>query len=149
MCIRESVSGTSYPLFSSDDIIWKKKDNNIYLKVSDEFRDTYVTVTAASTLYALQQDLANFETTVSMLSGVYESITDFTSFADGVSNTFTSYLTLSEAKAFYQPLGGMGSYVTVDAAAASYQPVANMSRSLTSASIPNTLNSYFNSYDFL
>ena len=26
------VTGTSYPLFSSDDIIWKKKDNNISLR---------------------------------------------------------------------------------------------------------------------
>ena len=72
------------PYFHPMILSGRKKDNRIYLNVSDNFRNTYVTVSSASALYALQQELANFETAVSMLSDVYESITGFTSLANGV-----------------------------------------------------------------
>jgi hypothetical protein len=38
------ASSNSFPLFSSDDIVWSKNDNNISLNISNDFKSNYATV---------------------------------------------------------------------------------------------------------
>ena len=53
----------SYPLFSSKDIVWSRFNNNISLNISNEFKNSYLTTTSASSLYARSDEISSFETT--------------------------------------------------------------------------------------
>ena len=86
-------NSVSYPLFNSKDIVWTKFNNNISFNISNEFKNTYLTTTAASLIYARADELSNFETTTSMLNSVYQTITGMSSYVTNsfITNTLGSF----------------------------------------------------------
>jgi hypothetical protein len=112
----------SYPLFSSQDIVWRKKDNNISLIISEDFKNAYLSTAAAATLYARADEISTFETTVSMLNKVYQTKVDM-----------DSYITSGSLTA-YQPIADMTTYIT-SGSLTEYQTVANMSSYITSSQL--------------
>ena len=92
------ANANSYPLFSSPDIVWNKQNNNISLNISNNFKSAYLTTTDASSLYALAEDVADFETAVSMLGDVYQTIAGMSSYV--TSGALINYITT------FTPLAG-------------------------------------------
>jgi hypothetical protein len=154
----------SYPLFSSQDIVWRKKDNNISLIISEDFKNAYLSTTAAATLYARADEISTFETTVSLLNNVYQTKVNMGSYITSGSLTayqtvanMSSYVTSSQLtdKVTTATLSStLDLYATKDlvsdifqdkAGMGDYQTVANMSSYITGGSIANTLTSYLTS----
>ena len=74
-----------------------------------------MTTTDASTLYALAEDVADFETAVSMLGDVYQTIAGMSSYV--TSGTLINYITT------FTPLAG--TYLSIVHAETTYQRIGN------------------------
>ena len=93
------ANSNSYPLFSTNDIVWSKNDNNINLHISDGFKSSL------SDTYARIVDVAN----ITQASNIFLKITDASNLYQASGNYITTLTSLSE---IYQTITGMSSYVT-------------------------------------
>ena len=91
------ANSNSYPLFSTNDIVWSKNDNNINLHISDGFKSTYATVDSLPNNYLTSGSLLDYATISSLPSDYLTSGSLLNYVTSGtLINNYATQLELSE-----------------------------------------------------